>query len=322
MANTKTIQNKPAPTKATKATKATTTPTALPVTRADTILEALTAKQDPLTNDERALFTARYSDAKCEAKGAATKSEGVLGDALRWAPIIDKALTDFPVELRRYHRARFAWFLECIRKLVDERALQQTKGGAAVVLKKAVEQATKTASAARREVVDSLEELVEGDEVEEAALSTALGAVDTPDRLVQSMGTVCAYARQWLRRTDAASVTKVKWSGLTVAEVEAAENAAATLAQATAGKTLEGAVIVRDTPAVNRIEGRVLLEMRAAMRVFSKANALNKHIPKLVPGDATRGALISRPKKGTGDDAEPEEGDADTAAPADKKQPK
>ena len=65
----------------------------------------------------------------------------------------------------------------------------------------------------------------------------------------------------------------------------------------------------------------MLLEMRAAMRVFSKANALNKHIPRLVPGDATRGALISRPKKGTGD-AEPEDGDADTAAPADKKQPK
>ena len=114
----------------------------------------------------------------------------------------------------------------------------------------------------------------------------------------------------------------MKGAGLTLAEVQAAETAAATLVQATTGKTLEGAVIVRDSPAVNRIEGRVLLEMRAAMRVFSKANALNKHIPKLVPGEATRGALISRSKKASDDDAEPEADAPAPGNPADKKQPK
>ena len=85
--------------------------------------------------------------------------------------------------------------------------------------------------------------------------------------------------------------------------------------QATASKTLEGAVVVRDSPQVNRVEGRLLLEMRAAMRMFNKANARNKHVPKLVPGDATRGALaprMAKPAKGeapaAGEPAEKGEG--------------
>jgi len=268
-----------------------------PATRADNILLALTPKWPALTNDERALLAGKYADKKCEAMGAGTKSEGVLSDSLGWAPIIDKALSTFPPELRRYHGSRFSWYLECVGKLASERTLQQTKGGAAVVLKAVVEKATKTALDTRGELVDSLEELVEGDEAEEAALSGALGSTDRPDRIVTSIGTLSAYGRQWFAREDAASKKKVEWAGLSVAEIEAAENAAAALAQAAAGKTLEGAVIVRDSPEVNRIEGRVLLEMRAAMRVFNKANARNKSIPKLVPGDATRNALVSRSTK-------------------------
>ncbi len=293
---------------------------AAPVTRADAVLQALTSKWDTLANEDRAVLAAKYSDKQCETKGAETKSEGVLSDALGWVAIIDKELPKYPVELRRYSKTRFAWLLECVRALADERALQQTKGGAAGVLKVAVEQAVTKALAARREVVDSLEELVEGDAVAEAALSRALGSTVKPDRIVASIGTLCTYARQWLGQADAGSKKRVELAGLTLAEVETAENAAATLAQATAGKTLEGAAIVRDTPAVNQIEGRVLLEMRAVMRVFNKANELNKKIPKLVPGKATRGVL-ARPASGPEDvaDETPE-----PAAPADpvNKQPK
>ncbi len=46
-----------------------------------------------------------------------------------------------------------------------------------------------------------------------------------------------------------------------------------------------------DTPPVNRAEGRVLLEMRHAMAEFARANALNKSVPKLVPGAGTRSVL-------------------------------
>jgi len=296
MATTTTKNKKPS--KATKPTMA-----GMPATRADNVLQALAPKWPALTHAERALFASRYSDAKCEAMGAGTKSEGVLSDALGWAPTIDRALTAYPVELRRYGGARFSWFLGCIDGLAAERAAQQSKGGAAAAMKVLSEKAQKAALAARTELVDSLEELVEGDEKEEAALSAALGSTDRADRIVASLGTLGGYARQWLSRKDERSKSLVKWAGLTLAEVETAENAATALAQAAAGKTLEGAVVARDSPQVNRVEGRVLLEMRAAMRVFNKANARNKHVPRLVPGDASRNALASRAAKTAKGDA-------------------
>ncbi len=55
---------------------------AAPLTRADAVLVALTSKWDTLTNEDRAVLAAKYSDKQCEAKGAETKSEGVLSDAL------------------------------------------------------------------------------------------------------------------------------------------------------------------------------------------------------------------------------------------------
>lgn len=283
---------------------------AAPTTRVDTVLQTLLAKAHPLTNDERAVFLAKFSNTQCEAAGAETKSEGVLNDAIGWAPTILKGLADYPKELRRYHPARAAWFLECIRKLADERALQLTKGGSVAVLKTAVERAQASALEARTEVVDTLSILVEGDKAEAQALSDALGSTDRPDRIVASIGTLCTFARRWLARPDALSKKKVELAGLTLAEVETAENAGAALVQATAGKTLEGSLIVRDSVDVNRIEGRVLLEMRAAMRTFNKVNAVNKSVPKLAPGDATRG-FLARVGKAAADDA-----GEDPAAPA------
>jgi hypothetical protein len=292
------------PTEATKPTAAGT-----PVTRADKILTVLAARWPALTGGNEALFRAKYTDAKCEKLGADTRSEGVLGEALAFASVMDKALTAHPRELRRYDGQRFAWFLQCIGKLAQERALQEAGSSGPAAMAAARDRARTAALAGRTEVVDSLEELVEGDEVEEEALSAARGETSNPDRIVASIRSLCTYARGWLARPDQLSRDKVAMSGLTLAEVEHAEQAAATLVNAGAGKTLEGAVIVRDAPAVNRIEGRVLLEMRTALRVFNKAKAKNNLIPTLTPGDATRHVLLSRSGKVI-EDGTPEDGAA------------
>ncbi len=62
---------------------------------------------------------------------------------------------------------------------------------------------------------------------------------------------------------------------------------------------------MRDLPAVNRAEGRVLLEMRGAMRIFAKANEKSRDVPRLVPGKATRAVLAPRiaTNKGKGEPA-------------------
>lgn len=280
---------------------------AAPATRADNLLQAIAPKWPALTSEDRDLFLSKYSVDKCERAGSTTKSEGVLSDALGWAPLIDKALTAHPAQLRRYSGERFSWYLACVQGLANERALQQTKGGDAALQKTAVVRAEKAALEARAELVESLEELVEGDEAAEEALSRALGATDRADRIVESIVALVAVARGWLSRTDVRSKLAVKHSGLRAADVDATELAGRSLAAAAAGKNLEGALLVRDSPEVNRAEGRVLLEMRAAMRVFNRANARDKRIPKLVPGAATRGFLTPRTGKAEKPAAPPEE---------------
>lgn len=304
MARTK---NKPNPTKPNAAQ--TPTPREPSGTRADQILSTLGAKWGhELTSVERTVFESKYSASQCEKKGAETRSEGVEREALAWVAQIDAGLAKFPAELRRYRPSRLAWFLECLGKLHDARAIQRTKGDSAAQAGVALTRAQTAALQARREVVASLTEIVEGDPHAEEALSSALGATTRPDHIVESIEKLCALARDWLGRKDNLSKARVATSGLTMAEVETAEKAGATLAAAATGKTLEGAAVVRDTPAVNQIEGRVLFEMRAAMRVFNAAHELNGAVPKLSPGPATRSALVSRNQpKEKGDPAAPPE---------------
>lgn len=204
------------------------------------------------------------------------------------------ALAKHPSDLRRYAPARFAWFLECVRNLADARAQEQARGGAAAASKLLAEQAERNASAARASLLETLDELVDGNDAEEKSLAASTGSADRPDRVVASIASLAAFARGWLARGDDTSKTLVASVGLTLAEVESAEKAGEALAAATAGTTMDGKVVSRDTPPINRAEGRLLYEMKAAMRIFGSANARNKDIPKLSPGAATRSILAPR----------------------------
>ena len=59
----------------------------------------------------------------------------------------------------------------------------------------------------------------------------------------------------------------------------------------------EGCVIVRDDRTANRAEGRVLVEMKAAMRAFDEARELGALAPRLVPGPGTRRVLLGKGTK-------------------------
>ena len=59
-------------------------------------------------------------------------------------------------------------------------------------------------------------------------------------------------------------------------------------------------MIVRDDSTANRAEGRVLVEMKAAMRAFDEARELGALAPKLVPGPETQRVLNSKNRKGEG----------------------
>lgn len=287
-----------------------------PATRADIVLAGLAPEQPALTHLQRSTFAAKYTDAACEEMGSRTRSEGVLGDAVGWAPIMAKALKNHPATLRRYSTARFAWFLACVRALADARELQRTQGGGALASRAQAEKSEKAALAARNDLLETLEELTDGNAPEQKILTAATGMADRPDRIVLSIGSLAKLARDWLNRSDGASIELVQSVGLTLAEVESTEKAAEELAAATADKTMEGRVTTRDTPAINRVEGRLLCEMKAAARIFARANTRNKEVPKLVPGEATRNVLAPRAGKAPKDagNGEPVNGATGTGA--------
>ncbi len=292
MAKTKTKPKVPAGNAATTTTSE--TPKTTPASRAGKVLTSLAADQPPLTPTQRAAFSARYADGACEEMGAKTKSESVLGDAIAWAPIMDKALRKHPGALRRYGRARFGWFLECTGALAEARAEQQGRGGAAAASKALALKAESAALTARADLLETLDELADGNPQDQAALSAAIGSTDRPDRIVASLHSLVTLARSWLARDSATFKALADSIGFSSAEIDAAHAAAEALAEATAGATLEGRIVPRDTPPVNRVEGRLLLEMKAAMRIFGSANARTNDVPRLVPGPGTRHVLAPK----------------------------
>ena len=262
--------------------------------RAHDVVERLLTEQPSLTEAQRGAFSARFSSAACEEMGGRTKSEGVLTNALEWTGPMAKALKKHPQPLRRYGSARFAWFLESVRALADAREAQQIADGATGVAKARAQRAQKAALASREELLETLEALVEGAGEAEDAVADAAKITDKADSIVTALRALAALAKGWLQRDDAAAKALVASVGLALDEITTAELAADTLDAAGADRTIEGRVVVRDLPAVNRAEGRVLLEMRGAMRIFAKANEKSREVPKLVPGKATRSVLAPR----------------------------
>ena len=262
--------------------------------RAHEVIERLLVDQPSLTAAQRGAFSARHGEAACEEMGGRTKSEGVLANALEWTGPMAKAMKKHPQPLRRYGTARFAWFLETIRALADAREVQQIADGATGVARTRAQRAQKSALGARQELVETLEALVEGDDEARDAVGRAAKITDKADSIVAALRALAALGRGWLARNDAASKVLVESVGLALDEITAAELAAGALDAAGADRTIEGRVVVRDLPAVNRAEGRVLLEMRGAMRIFASASEKNREVPRLVPGKATRGVLAPR----------------------------
>jgi hypothetical protein len=251
-----------------------------------------------LTDLERSAFQAQFSDEQCDALGAKTKSEAVFKDGLGFASTISGALAKGPRLVRRYGAARLAWLLECLA-LLDERRAEQAsgKGGGAVVLKATAESAMAKAREVHDDLAATLETLIGGHEIDGAALDDARSDASTPAKMVDSLQALAKIGDGWLRRTDGESKALVASVDLTRGDVDLAWATAAALKDATDRATGKRVTGDRDSQPVNRIEGRVLLEMRLAMRLFEKARDANKSVPGLVPGPGTRSVLASHPMK-------------------------
>jgi hypothetical protein len=252
---------------------------------------ALLAAWPPISDVERGAFQSRAPDAVCDALGTRTKSAGVARDALAFAKIIDATLRATPTLVRPYSPARFAWFLECLVGLLDARAAAAADTKKASTTRDGASALEATARAVRNDLLAILEDLAGEADDDRAALDAARGGSTSRAEIAASLASLADLAAGWLACHDASSRALVAASGRQQGDGDRARAASATLVSASSGAALGGRVDPRDTAAVNRVEGRVLFEMRAAMSAFSNAHARDKSVPKLSPGAATRHAL-------------------------------
>jgi hypothetical protein len=259
--------------------------------------ERLLASWPAITDIQRAAFASQHEDARCDQLGARTQSAVVVKDALALAHSIDVALrTKHAAEaLRRYSPARFAFFLERIVALDrarDEQVAGKDHSGSA---KRTLDHARIRATSVRRELHHALELLVGDEGLDRLELDRAIGDAKTDDALVSSLNDLARLADSWLRRPDSESRALVASIDLQRGDVDLAWATAAELesaAERANGKRVSYAG-GQDTPSVDRAEGRVLLEMRHAMRAFEHAAEINKAVPRLVPGAGTRAVLAN-----------------------------
>jgi hypothetical protein len=249
----------------------------------------------PITDVQRSAFQQQFADDRCIEWGTRTQSANVVKDALAFAHAIDEGLRKYPGALRRYSSARFVWFLECIVELDTQRHLMQTGKDGSSSSKKSADLALLKATDVRKDLVHTLEMLTGDHPLDQQELQRAASIGDKPGDVADSLNALAKLADGWLRRTDGESKALVASVDLQRGDVDLAWNAASDLHDALDAAAGRARVTGRDTRDVNKIEGRVLLEMRYAMTAFERAHETNPSVPVLVAGSGTRHAF-TRPK--------------------------
>jgi hypothetical protein len=254
---------------------------------AGSLVGALLATLPSLTNVQRQAFHEQFTPAQCDATGVLAEVPAVCGEAIAWLRPIERTLARHPFLVRRYGRARFAWFLECIRDLGDALEIRRGGDGAPDAEIAPPERVRAAALRIREELIEAISVLSTGDEGESARLAAAAGSTDPPEALAVSLRALARLAEDWTEHEGPATRALVASVDLCEADVEAARAAAHAVA-ANHGGAGGGR---NDVRAVVRAAGRVLLEMGLAMRMFERARRWDRRVPSLLPGPATRAAL-------------------------------
>jgi hypothetical protein len=253
------------------------------------IVGALLATLPPLTNVQRQAFREQFTLAQCDAIGVLAAAPAVSREALAWLRPIDRTLARHSLLVRRYGRARFAWFLECIRDLGEALEIRRGGGAPSSTRHARAERVRRAALRIREELIEAISVLAEGDEGESERLAAAAGAADTPEELSASLHALARLAEDWMDHEGPVTRALVASVDLTVADIEAAHAAA----HAVAGGHGDREEDHGDHRAVGRAAGRVLLEMGLAMRIFERARRWDRRVPRLLPGPETRAALAA-----------------------------
>ena len=254
------------------------------------LIRTYVAELPALTDPQRAAFTRQCTAERADELGRRTKAGNVLRDSERFAKVMRAALPA-PRGGLAYSKPRFRFYLEAVLDLRDhiakdgERSL--TQNDAAVNVAKARD----AALVARETLLERMNAFAAGDDVRAASVSKAAGSTKDDNAILSSLATLLKAAHEWLINADPIDQALAASVGVDTASLDALETARTALSNALSTYQGSGGKVWRDSPETNRIEGRVLFEMRYAMTLFEGAHGRDALSPRLSPTAGTRHVL-------------------------------
>ncbi len=234
-------------------------------------------------------FRSMWSDKQCDAWARRTKATDVLHQAHDWLLVANGALSRERNEDVLYSKQRLAWLAELTVKLEDE--LAGTRKPEFIAARQKRDEALVESNQLRARLRSRMVLLVGGDEERGAALAIANKGSRTPAEVTGALTQLAELLTRW--RRDARLRVLADELALDEALLVRVESSARLLRDA----ALEAVSMPSergDAPSVNRVEGRVLRELRALQLAFSAAKEEGLNVPSLKVRPAMKSMLSSR----------------------------
>ncbi len=231
-------------------------------------------------------FRSMWTEKQCDAWARRTKAADVLHQAHDWLVVANGALTREEHEDVPYSKQRLAWLAELTSALEDEVA--GTPKAEVAETRQARDGALAESNQLRARLRSRMTLLVGGDEERGAALAIANKGSRTAGEVMAALTHLSELLTRW--RRDARLRVLADELGLDESLLVRAEGSARLLKDA----DLKAAVVATergDSPSVNRVEGRVLRELRALQLAFAAAREEGLHVPVLKVRPAMKSLL-------------------------------
>ena len=235
-----------------------------------------------LTGKLRSAFRSAFTDEQCDAWGEKTKAENVIAEGEKFVATMARSLKDNTDVT--YSRRRLAYLCELLVLLQDE--VEHTRDSSMTGLRSTRNAALAVGVNARRDLARRLRALAGGQQKVLQDITACAPDNESSANDVQDSLTATIDLAQKLRRDDIIEALADD-VGLTEARLNSAYSALESLAGARE-VALNAAAYEGDAPSVNRIEGRVLREMRLAQRLFDESRAAGVSVPSLVAGPSLK----------------------------------
>jgi hypothetical protein len=244
------------------------------------VAQEILGAHPPLDANTRAAFARQVRDDEASALGGKTKSDAVVACAADWVKTID--VVTRKTMLPTFGVARLVWMCELLIELLHRRAEMLAQQTLVTGARRLRDTRMLQAKQVSERLGGILDDLARGDHEEETFVAAADHGADSADAIRKTLRARADLAEAWLATKDPVKKALVATTTLSQGDVDTARAQAKSL-PSVAAAAVGGHIEVRDTPDVNRAEGKLLGAMRFAFTAFARAHEADAKVGRLTP---------------------------------------